>query len=363
MKKYGFLIILIIVAAIIIGGIWWYASSDSGKMPTVTTTNITNNSATTPEDDTADWKTYTNNKYGYSFEYPANTTVGDSYAIAVVIDSDETSELFYVQTMDPGEDQNNMNEAVKLELKEFVDDIWQTNQEAGKEIGSITETNVFGKTAYTFDLSDSYKDRNGEYTLFDSNGNDNGEHRYVIVDNENVKFIIHYPIDYSKVIDILNSFEFADTTGNTDGYQAATGYTPFSYNGYTFDIPNSWTVGDAEVIGTIGDSEQTEIVFSDANGSEVATLTCPLIITGYERHEISGVKNEDYAKSGNDYNKEISFGTPLETGDKPFALILMRKKGVEDLSDTDSCQIFSQLDWQSDAAVEYDFNKVYESVQ
>jgi len=44
--------------------------------PTATSTKTATKTAT-PAVDTSDWKTYTNDKYGYSFKYPANYTVGD----------------------------------------------------------------------------------------------------------------------------------------------------------------------------------------------------------------------------------------------------------------------------------------------
>ena len=76
------LIILLIILFILLGiliFVWWYFAQSgfpSGNpSPTVITPRATSTptpSPSTTSDQTANWKTYTNTKYGYSFKYPAD---------------------------------------------------------------------------------------------------------------------------------------------------------------------------------------------------------------------------------------------------------------------------------------------------
>ncbi len=81
-------ITIIITAAIIGGGGYWYmnkkANDDKAKLQSqiddlnkqVAELKATSSTSATT-DETANWKTYTNSTYGFSFKYPANFTVAD----------------------------------------------------------------------------------------------------------------------------------------------------------------------------------------------------------------------------------------------------------------------------------------------
>lgn len=80
-------IVLIVIVCLILGGLCGYyylknQEKDIVAVPIITSTitpSATSSSATTtvPTDKTADWKTYTNNVFGYSFKYPAEYKLVD----------------------------------------------------------------------------------------------------------------------------------------------------------------------------------------------------------------------------------------------------------------------------------------------
>ncbi len=105
------LVIAIIALIAVGGGIYWYASSsdtDEGALTDENTTGTQQNGAATTGGTSggsnntagtqvvAGWKTYTNQKYGYSFRYPSNWIVGNPSAPS----SSASAEVFGVYTQD-----------------------------------------------------------------------------------------------------------------------------------------------------------------------------------------------------------------------------------------------------------------------
>lgn len=89
-KKVGFTLVFIAACASIILGIYWFfvlsKSSDNldltGPVPKVTTKTSTESvkkaTESAKKDETADWKTYENDKLGFSIKYPQNWFVYDN---------------------------------------------------------------------------------------------------------------------------------------------------------------------------------------------------------------------------------------------------------------------------------------------
>lgn len=91
---------IILAAVVIIGGglTYWYVTSNNSSditaapSPTLTKTSSPTNSA----NQTADWKTYTNNTYGFSFKYPKDWYIDEMVSangIAVIANYPNANEL------------------------------------------------------------------------------------------------------------------------------------------------------------------------------------------------------------------------------------------------------------------------------
>lgn len=80
-------VVIIVIIALILGGVGGYyylknQEKDIAAVPIITSTitpSATSSSATTtvPTDKTADWKTYTNNEFGYFLKYPKDYRLSD----------------------------------------------------------------------------------------------------------------------------------------------------------------------------------------------------------------------------------------------------------------------------------------------
>ncbi len=92
-SKTGMWVLVIVLVAIVFGSAGYYVgkvrskskpetpvalNSNQGSLSsTLTQTAVSNASASTTPDATADWKTYTNDTYGFSFKYPGEWTVSE----------------------------------------------------------------------------------------------------------------------------------------------------------------------------------------------------------------------------------------------------------------------------------------------
>lgn len=87
--------IILAVAIIIAGVVWYLVYSDTTNITGVNTPKISTSASpsisptTSPDDETADWQTYINNTYDFSFKYPSDwtkkgpTDVGDDTIVYI----------------------------------------------------------------------------------------------------------------------------------------------------------------------------------------------------------------------------------------------------------------------------------------
>lgn len=170
------------------------------------------------------WKTYTNTRYGYQFQYPTEVStegpgggpIREAWRIFV---RDPTppadpgvlgAALFFADAFYSHQADELQFPALRLPLKEFAETIWQMNRDAKESseevregIGPLEAVTVDGKEAYQFTVTDSYVDGRSGYIL-------TREHRYIFTAREDIKYIIFFPTEEPMGQAILESFEFTN---------------------------------------------------------------------------------------------------------------------------------------------------------
>jgi hypothetical protein len=91
-------LLVILVAVLVGGGVWWYMNQKQTAATTTTTsaTAISQKTTTTTsagQDETAGWKTYTNNIFKFSLKYPSTYTIEDTLPKTSKIDNNANERL------------------------------------------------------------------------------------------------------------------------------------------------------------------------------------------------------------------------------------------------------------------------------
>ncbi|MEK7501021.1 MAG: hypothetical protein AAB642_02765 [Patescibacteria group bacterium] len=213
MHQKGFIKIIVVILIILLAAAGYLYLKNSEVI-----TNIFQKKS----DETAGWKTYRNEKYGYSFMYPPESVV-DINGIPIPGGALSQTDLpIYVSNPEePGVALFNLefdgpsflsgsrfhSEYTKLSLEGFAKKIWQANKDSknpnfpNKKISDITRTKVAGKNAYQFTL-DSVFDIEGNGYILDI------PHKYLFIENAGHKFMISIPLDEFDSEKILNTLRF-----------------------------------------------------------------------------------------------------------------------------------------------------------
>lgn len=121
----GLILIGVILA---IAGIWYYVEGQSGTTDTAldetTTTKVSTSSAKADKkDETADWETYTNDTYKFSFKYPTGWTekgiINSNYILF-----QKGSEQLRFFLVDPGIQESSIFETLQVDGKETTFLTW-----------------------------------------------------------------------------------------------------------------------------------------------------------------------------------------------------------------------------------------------
>lgn len=192
-----FLLIGILVMASVLSGALYF---DKLKLPQPAVNSpivTTPTPQSVPVDETANWKTYVNDRYGFSFEYPSIWVVktGDS-------DSRQYGKYaFFYKTgekIDPSYMSKRGNEQMTLNMtyEEF---------DTLKRRSNLPEFTVANKRALRLST--------GVYILIDEKSKD--------VNSKNVLRIFRYPDEENYMEAILASFKLLDQTKEINGWQAS----------------------------------------------------------------------------------------------------------------------------------------------
>lgn len=168
-------------------------------------------------DETANWKTYTNSKYGFEFKYPAEyKIIGNEMSIlvtstgALTVLANGQSEGFDVYRVRSDDIAWFSTQSMALDLKSFTEKSWQINKSdsnpyISKEVGSIVETKVAGRKAYQFSLSGSFTSENGGGFVL--------KQKHIFIFTEDLKgnkFVLWMPAGNQTNDKILATFEFTN---------------------------------------------------------------------------------------------------------------------------------------------------------
>ncbi len=189
--------VVILVALISGGGVWWWQSNKAASEKTALQSQITSlqsqlsqqkattttppTPSTTTKDETADWKTYTNDTYGFSFRYPENLSVTSNQLRTKAEEANELSltgdKKVYFSLHGPlsktGCDER-IGKASSLDLKQYVNNIWEANKNdknpniQNKTVGNINNITINNNDGYSFTLTKSYTDICGGYLLLNN---------------------------------------------------------------------------------------------------------------------------------------------------------------------------------------------------
>ena len=110
MNQKGHVLLVVLLIAVAIGGYLLYTNySNNRSKVTTSVVQQTTQPSPSPSDETANWKTYTNTKYGFSFKYPSNLVVAEQDTIQLtneasmpqVIPNKYINILIFVYSIDP----------------------------------------------------------------------------------------------------------------------------------------------------------------------------------------------------------------------------------------------------------------------
>lgn len=137
----GFSPIFVIIGILILAGAAYYFNSQKA-LPSHST-NIPTSPSASPNDETINWKTYANPKYGYSFKYPSDWIITDKTKIY------NRSDIFDAQTFnDDGKAELADNETDVLLSHVDIEKIKNTTTSSDAGMGAKSEvsiTNINGK--------------------------------------------------------------------------------------------------------------------------------------------------------------------------------------------------------------------------
>lgn len=225
--RWGLVIVLVLAI-----GIGWMVWSDRSQPVggTATPTPLEQSEA----DVTADWKTFTNTTYNYSFRYPSDLEFIEEYmpledsdqvALAHQPGTADYEVRFGVKTVYVGYLDNLPTVKTALaagNLEQFATYLWDSNKNdvnpetKGRTVSDLQKKQIGDHEVYTFTVTDKLTIGKGEANNQDGSINYvlNGwqdfkrEQQIMVLKNSNRFFIVYYPAAYAEGEEILRSLTF-----------------------------------------------------------------------------------------------------------------------------------------------------------
>lgn len=274
--------ITLIIVIVLAGAFFaWYYLMGPGKTSTATTTTTT----TTPvkTDETADWKTYSNTKYLYSFKYPSTVTpysfTGQGSNTAITNDADIV----------------NVNKGAATERY-----IFEVSTEK-------TSSTVVLNDAY---IKSHYKD--GKATSAKVDGTDGftlvvGSLTVYFVEKDGVIYQIQYSKSDTTATKIYSTFKFTTATASSTSTADWKTYTNSNLK-VSFKYPTDWTI--KEESDSIGQALQIVNLYNNTDQiKDAAGTQQPNVILGYFKDLSAIPVGDDFKASDFDASNITSANT------------------------------------------------------
>ncbi len=169
----GQILIWIIVGGLVIviaGGALFYTNYSNNRTKSFLTPTVSQTPQPTPVDETANWKTYTNNKYAFSLNYPPNWKIEENMGSAIFFSIESPDYKF--------DDNNKVEEQVTVGTKISFNILSSTgnysepkegeiptlyfdtvnNKQIMDKISNITNITIDGRKAAKYDLQRLFKE-------------------------------------------------------------------------------------------------------------------------------------------------------------------------------------------------------------
>lgn len=178
-----------------------------------TTTGSTDDSATTETDETADWKTYTNDEYGFSFKYPGdwdqgqatpeNTKNLDPFSLLVFVGPDATKNMekggpYGISTIRVYDSLNKANQFYETSATSLSGLLSDLSQKSDPTVTDVASARIGNTNGYVADAGPNVYGGGKYYFVKDT-----PERIYTIH-----FFTAHENYDQSKEAQILSTFQF-----------------------------------------------------------------------------------------------------------------------------------------------------------
>ena len=168
------------------------------------------------------WKTYANEKYKYSFQYPSSSSVGINgmspdedlkqtfWPIVVFNPQNKKVSLLTVEPDPPFSLHTSPGYTVflNLSLDDLAQTIWKSNKNStndnfpNKKISDLSPVNIAGIQGYEFTLDSAFDLGGSGYAL-------DAEQKYIFAESGGHKFMISLPTNNQDAEKILSTFKFS----------------------------------------------------------------------------------------------------------------------------------------------------------